>query len=326
AGYVQRASACRRSRLPSSRASRRPGEQVSRRIVWGHEATGADRPRACERPQGAADGRAFRRARCSDPGTYAERARGDLAQDGQNDRVHYPRYHRGSPAGGSHRRHDQGAGVAPPCNWSSRPAAAPPAPAQQSRLRRDVGAHQRADRERRGEWTMTEVSPVRDARPADAVTSAPRLPLGGIKRDHLIYIASIIGLIMLWHLIATTFFKPQFFPPPLLVLSTGREMLESGELMEHISISLQRILAGFLIGSAIAAPAGLLMGSIPIVRAIFDPYVQFFRFVPSLAWLTPVVIWFGIGETSKVLIIVYTTIFIVLINTMVGVSHIAPNK
>src|SRR5438094_6709494 len=169
---------------------------------------------------------------------------------------------------------------------------------------------------------MTEVSP----RPAEAMAPAPRLPLGWIKRDHLIYVASIIALIVLWHLIATTFFKPQFFPPPLLVLSTGREMLESGELMEHVSISLQRILAGFLIGSAIAAPAGLLMGSIPIVRAIFDPYVQFFRFVPSLAWLTPVVIWFGIGETSKVLIIVYTTIFIVLINTMVGVSHIAPNK
>src|SRR5258708_30053220 len=169
---------------------------------------------------------------------------------------------------------------------------------------------------------MTEVSP----RPAEAMAPAPRLPLGGIKRDHLIYVASIIGWIVLWHLVATTFFKPQFFPPPLLVLSTGREMLESGELMEHISISLQRILSGFLIGSAIAAPAGLLMGSIPVVRAIFDPYVQFFRFVPSLAWLTPVVIWFGIGETSKVLIIVYTTIFIVLINTMVGVSHIAPNK
>ncbi len=169
---------------------------------------------------------------------------------------------------------------------------------------------------------MTEVSP----RPAEAMAPAPRLPLGWIKRDHLVYVTSIIGLIVLWHLIATTFFKPQFFPPPLVVLSTGREMLESGELMEHVSISLQRILSGFLIGSAIAAPAGLLMGSIPIVRAIFDPYVQFFRFVPSLAWLTPVVIWFGIGETSKVLIIVYTTIFIVLINTMVGVSHIAPNK
>jgi ABC-type nitrate/sulfonate/bicarbonate transport system permease component len=183
---------------------------------------------------------------------------------------------------------------------------------------------------------MTELSPARQE--TAAVATTPRLraraPLadilgklvGKLKGEHLIYIASILGMIVLWHVVATTFFKPQFFPPPLLVLSTGIEMVESGELFEHIGISLQRILTGFLIGSAIAAPIGLIMGSVPIVRAVFDPYVQFFRFVPSLAWLTPVVLWFGIGETSKVLIIVYTTMFIVLINTMVGVSHIAPNK
>ena len=47
--------------------------------------------------------------------------------------------------------------------------------------------------------------------------------------------------------------------------------------------------------------------------------MQFFRFVPSMAWLTPVVLWFGVGEVSKVLIIIYTTTFIVLINTMVVV-------
>jgi NitT/TauT family transport system permease protein len=133
-------------------------------------------------------------------------------------------------------------------------------------------------------------------------------------------------MIVLWHVIATYFFKPQFFPGPLLVLATGEEMVASGELFEHISISLQRILAGFLIGSAIAAPLGLLMGSVRLVRAILDPYTQFFRFVPSLAWLTPVVLGFGIGEISKILIIIYTTMFIVLINTMVGVAHIAPNK
>jgi ABC-type nitrate/sulfonate/bicarbonate transport system permease component len=177
---------------------------------------------------------------------------------------------------------------------------------------------------------MTELSPARHERTPDAVPAAPRLRLadlaGKLKGDHLIYAASILGMIVLWHLVATTFFKPQFFPPPLLVLATGIEMVESGELFEHVSISLQRILTGFLIGSAIAAPFGLVMGSVRIVRAIFDPYAQFFRFVPSLAWLTPVVLWFGIGETSKVLIIIYTTVFIVLINTMVGVAHIAPNK
>src|SRR5712691_7212138 len=116
---------------------------------------------------------------------------------------------------------------------------------------------------------MTEISPARPSATAEAVAPTSRPPLGWIKRDHLIYVASIASLIVLWQVISTTFFKPQFFPPPLLVLSTGREMLESGELMEHVSISLQRILAGFLIGSAIAAPAGLLMGSIPVVRAIF---------------------------------------------------------
>ncbi len=173
---------------------------------------------------------------------------------------------------------------------------------------------------------MTELSPTRHHHPG--ALAWLRLPdlLGKIKGDHLIYIASIMGMILLWHLIATHLFKPQFFPGPLLVLATGEEMVASGELFEHVSISLQRILTGFLIGSAIAAPAGLVMGSVPVVRAIFDPYAQFFRFVPSLAWLTPVVLWFGIGEISKILIIVYTTVFIVLINTMVGVAHIAPNK
>ena len=122
------------------------------------------------------------------------------------------------------------------------------------------------------------------------------------------------------------FLQTGVFPAAAVVLDTGIEMVRSGELFEHIAISLQRILLGFFIGSALAAPIGLLMGSVRKVRMIFDPYTQFFRFMPSLAWLTPVVMWFGVGETSKVLIIIYTTMFIVLINTIVGVANIAPNK
>jgi ABC-type thiamine transport system ATPase subunit len=70
------------------------------------------------------------------------------------------------------------------------------------------------------------------------------------------------------------------------VLATAREMIASRELFAHIGISLQRILTGFVIGSAMAAPVGLLMGSVRAVRALLDPYTQFFRFVPSIAWLT----------------------------------------
>jgi len=103
-------------------------------------------------------------------------------------------------------------------------------------------------------------------------------------------------------------------------------MIYSGELAGHISISMKRILVGFFVGSLIAIPLGLLMGVNKTIRTILEPYSQFLRFIPAIAWITPMIIWFGIGELSKVLLIIYTTIFIVLINTMVGVTNISENK
>lgn len=146
------------------------------------------------------------------------------------------------------------------------------------------------------------------------------------RGDAWIYVVSVISMLILWQLIASLFFTPAFFPTPLVVLEKGAQTVADGSIFQHIAISLQRILAGFFIGSALGAPIGLLMGTFRPVKAFFDPYTQFFRFVPSIAWLTPAVIWFGIGETSKVLIIVYTTIFIVIINTIVGVSNVSLNK
>ncbi|MCZ7560658.1 MAG: ABC transporter permease [Burkholderiaceae bacterium] len=147
-----------------------------------------------------------------------------------------------------------------------------------------------------------------------------------LKPTRLVYFASIIGSLSLWHFVATRYFEPAFFPGPLAVLEAALELIASGELGQHVSSSMARIAAGFLLGSAIAIPVGLLMGSNRFVRAMLDPYSEFFRFVPAIAWLTPVVLWFGIGEISKVLIIIYTTVFIVLINTVVGVANISPNK
>jgi ABC-type nitrate/sulfonate/bicarbonate transport system permease component len=109
-------------------------------------------------------------------------------------------------------------------------------------------------------------------------------------------------------------------------MSRAYELIQSGELLVHTWASAKRILIGFLIGSFVGAPIGLLMGTIRVVRDAVDPYVQFLRFIPSIAWLTPAVIWFGIGEISKVMIIVYTTLFVVTINTAVGVANIPPNK
>src|SRR5215831_89099 len=128
-----------------------------------------------------------------------------------------------------------------------------------------LSSQQRAD-------TFSPASPAETSKPLFVQL------LGRLKGEHLLYIASVGGMIALWHVVATSFFKPQFFPSPAVVFATGLEMVQSHELFEHIGISLQRILTGFLVGSAIAAPMGLVMGSVPIVRAVFDPYVQFFRF------------------------------------------------
>ena len=87
-----------------------------------------------------------------------------------------------------------------------------------------------------------------------------------------------------------------------------------------------RILAGFLIGSAVGIVLGLAMGAFASVRRFLDPIVNFLRFIPPIAWLSPFLIWFGIGETTKVLLIVYTVTFMVMLNTIAGIIAIPKNR
>jgi NitT/TauT family transport system permease protein len=101
-------------------------------------------------------------------------------------------------------------------------------------------------------------------------------------------------------------------------------MIADGSLWGHIRISFFRIAAGWAIGSALGIPLGLLMGDIRFFRNLFNPYLQFFRFIPPIAFVTLSLIWFGMGETSKVVLIVYTTIFIVTVNTIAGVMSVNP--
>ncbi|MGC2822259.1 MAG: ABC transporter permease, partial [Candidatus Sulfotelmatobacter sp.] len=98
------------------------------------------------------------------------------------------------------------------------------------------------------------------------------------------------------------------------------------DLQTDIIVSFSRIIVGFVIGTAIGIPLGLLMGVSPFVRTFLDPYVEFFRFIPPIAFVTLAVIWFGLGETSKIVLIVYTTLFMVAINTMIGVLSMDPDK
>lgn len=147
-----------------------------------------------------------------------------------------------------------------------------------------------------------------------------------VRRQYITYLVSFVTIFGLWQILATYVIPSVLFPPPWpVVLRMGR-MIASGDLWAHVSISMQRIMLGFSLGSITGIAIGLLMGSFVVVRHFFEPYVNFFRFIPGIALITVAVIWLGIGEESKVFLIIYTTIFIVIINTMAGALAVSINK
>jgi NitT/TauT family transport system permease protein len=140
---------------------------------------------------------------------------------------------------------------------------------------------------------------------------------------YLVYAFSLLLFFGGWFFLASRT-TPLFFPSPLLVLRAFQEMIKDGSLWGHIQISLFRILTGWAIGSGLGIPLGLLMGDVRFFRNMLNPYIQFFRFIPPISFVTLSLIWFGMGETSKIILIIYTTIFLVTVNTIAGVMSVNP--
>jgi ABC-type nitrate/sulfonate/bicarbonate transport system permease component len=147
-----------------------------------------------------------------------------------------------------------------------------------------------------------------------------------IGQKYGLYILGFASLFVIWHLASIYLVRSVLFPPPIPVLQKAGVLISTGVLFEQVSASLQRIVIGFLLGSGIGVLVGLLIGSFRAVQRLLDPYIETLRFIPAVAMITVAVIWFGIGEASKVFIITYSTVFIVIITTAAGVSGITPNK
>ena len=140
------------------------------------------------------------------------------------------------------------------------------------------------------------------------------------------YIAGFALLFLIWHLAATLLVKSVLFPPPGPVFHRAVVLIEDNILQEQIIASMRRIMQGFLLGSVIGVPIGLAIGSFRVVRWLLEPWTEFFRFIPAVAMITVAVIWFGIGEESKIFLIAYTTVFVVVISTAAGVGAVGRDK
>ncbi|UZQ51545.1 ABC transporter permease [Clostridium kluyveri] len=138
-------------------------------------------------------------------------------------------------------------------------------------------------------------------------------------------VISWVCIIIIWG-IGSKFSNPDFFPDPLRVISGGEDLIKDGSLFQFIGISLGRILSGWILGNLIGIPIGVLMGRIKVIKMFVDPILNFFRFVPALAFLTLFLLWFGVGEEGKIILIMYATTFTVMLNTEAGVSNVQKEK
>lgn len=115
-----------------------------------------------------------------------------------------------------------------------------------------------------------------------------------------------------------------FLPPLSTVLETLVELAANGQLWEHVSASLSRAIQGFVVAVIIAVPLGLLIGWYRPVAQWLNPALELFRNTAPLALLPVFVLILGIGETSKVALVIYACVFPILLNTISGVRNVDP--
>jgi taurine transport system permease protein len=137
-------------------------------------------------------------------------------------------------------------------------------------------------------------------------------------------LASVVVLLFVWYAVtALRWIEPLFLPPPSAVwakfLKVGGEGFMDATLWQHAAASLGRVAVALLAALVTAIPLGLWMGLSPTARGVLDPLIEFYRPVPPLAYLPLIVIWFGIGELSKVLLIALAIFAPVVIATATGV-------
>jgi NitT/TauT family transport system permease protein len=132
-------------------------------------------------------------------------------------------------------------------------------------------------------------------------------------------------LFIAWGIISL-FYSSTFWPGPLETLSGAKELILDGTLLRFAAVSLWRVIKGWVIGCAVAVPIGILIGRNQIIRQLVEPVINYFRFIPAIAFLTLFIMWFGVGEQSKTILIMYATCFTVIINTASGVFSIDENR
>lgn len=132
----------------------------------------------------------------------------------------------------------------------------------------------------------------------------------------------LLLLIAWWAVTQAGFVDPLFLPSPQSVAVRLFTWATQEDLMDDVDISVFRVTAGFLLSAVMAVPLGLLIGAFRPLRAFFEPLMEFARYLPAVAFVPLVLLWGGIGETSKILLIWIGTFFQMVLMVTEDVSRV----
>lgn len=158
---------------------------------------------------------------------------------------------------------------------------------------------------------------------------------GNVKRSlkvskyKIIRGCSLLGFFAIWQIFGMLnkefrFFNPAFLPSPSDVLNVGYSMALDGRLAAHILSSLIRIFVGFATGTAVAVLLGIIITRSSLFESILEPILSMIGPVPAFAFLPLFIIWFGVGEFPKIVLIAFATFLPILTYTVDGIKSVNP--
>ena len=134
-----------------------------------------------------------------------------------------------------------------------------------------------------------------------------------------------ILIFIIWQFVCSLgIWNEYILPPPVKVFNTFIHMIEDGSIFENVYVSLRRILIGFSISTIFAIPLGIVFGANKNLYEYFKPLFEFMRNTPPLALIPMLILWFGIGEKSKIIIIILASFFPIFLNTLSGIRSCDP--
>lgn len=145
------------------------------------------------------------------------------------------------------------------------------------------------------------------------------------KYEHLLLLIKLtvpLLILVIWEFASVQgMIRGTVLPAPSRIFETLWMLMQTGEIFTHISVSLWRIAQGFLIGGTLGVVIGILTGLFKPIDAATSLIIGLLRPIPNLAWVPILILWFGIGETSKIVVIAIASFWPVLLNVVDAIKR-----